>query len=179
MLCGMELATERLLLREFVFDDQEAVHRYAADPEVTWFTDWGPNDHEATRVFLHEVVASATSDPRSRYALAVVRRDLDELIGSIELQVGDDRQGMLGYVLARNSWGNGYATEAAAALLRFGFDELGLQTISATCDPNNSTSAAVLKKIGMRQEAYLPRQVAKGDEWHDRLLFTAHREWRR
>jgi ribosomal-protein-alanine N-acetyltransferase len=105
MLSGMELATERLLLREFDLDDYQAVHRY--------------------------------------------------------------------------SWGRGYATEAAAALLRYGFDELGLQKISATCDPNNTASVGVLRKIGMRQEAYLPRHVAKGDERHDRLLFTADREWPR
>ena len=77
----MELNTERLLLREFVLEDHEAVHRYAADPEVTRFMDWGPNDIEATRVFLQEAIGSADSYPRSRYPLAVVRRDLDELIG--------------------------------------------------------------------------------------------------
>ena len=80
---------------------------------------------------------------------------------------------MLGYVLARRSWGNGYATEAAAALLRYGFDELGLHTISATCDPENTASAAVLRRIGMRQVGYLHRQVYVRGEWRDRLLFSA------
>ena len=171
----MELGTERLRLREFVGKDHEAVHRYASDPEVTRFMDWGPNDIEATRVFLQEAIGSADSFPRSRYPLAVVRRDLDELIGSVELQVASEqnRQGVIGYVLARRSWGNGYATEAAAALLRYGLDDLGLHKISATCDPDNTASAGVLGKIGMRQEGYLSRKVFARDEWRDRLLFAA------
>lgn len=175
MIVGMELVTERLRLREFVAKDHEAVHRYASDPEVTLYMEWGPNDLQATKVFLDEADRSASRYPRSRYALAVVRRDRNELIGSVELQVASEQsgQGTLGYVLARSSWGHGYATEAATALLRYGFDELGLQTISATCDPENTSSAAVLQKIGMRQERYLHHHVYARGEWRDRLLFVA------
>jgi ribosomal-protein-alanine N-acetyltransferase len=175
MIVGMQLATKRLRLREFVLKDHDAVHRYAGDPEVTQYMDWGPNDTEATQLFLQEARSSAASYPRSRYALAVVRRDLDELIGSVELLLssGDDHTGVLGYVLAHQSWGNGYATEAASALLRYGFDELGLREITATCDPSNGASAAVLEKIGMRAEGYLQRHVYAKGEWRDRLLFVA------
>jgi RimJ/RimL family protein N-acetyltransferase len=175
MITGMELVTERLRLREFVSDDYGAVHRYAGDPEVTRYMDWGPNDFAATNLFLHEVEQSASRYPRIRYALAVVLRELDELIGSLELQLRSEEGGRstLGYVLARSSWGNGCATEAAAALLRYGFDELGLRTISATCDPDNTASAAVLRKIGMRPDGYLHSHVYVRDEWRDRLVFVA------
>lgn len=175
MIGGMQLATKRLRLREFLGKDHDAVHRYASDPEVTRYMDWGPNDENATRVFLQEVRSSAASYPRSRYALAVVRRDLDQLIGSVELQLAGSKpdSAALGYVFARQSWGNGYATEAADALLRYGFDELGLHEIMATCDPNNNASAAVLEKIGMRPEGYLEHHVYAKGEWRDRLLFVA------
>jgi [ribosomal protein S5]-alanine N-acetyltransferase len=175
MIVRVELITERLRLREFFGKDHEAVHRYASDPEVTRYVDWGPNDLKATEVFLFEARRSAATYPRSRFVLAIVRRDLNELIGSVELLLTGEQgdQGTLGYVLARRSWGNGYATEAATALLRYGFDELGLRTISATCDPDNTASAAVLAKIGMRQEGYLPHQVYTRDRWRDRLLFAA------
>ena len=75
MIAGMELVTERLRLREFLGKDHEAVHRYAGDPEVTRFMDWGPNDVQATETFLSEARTSAARYPRNRYALAVVRRD--------------------------------------------------------------------------------------------------------
>ena len=171
----MELVTERLRIREFVLQDHAAIHRYAGDPEVTRYMDWGPNDLRATDVFLSEAGRSAADYPRTRYALAVVRRDSAELIGSVELQISSDDhgRGVLGYVLTRHHWGNGYATEAAAALLRYGFDELGLRTISATCDPANTASAAVLKKIGMRREGYLHHSVYARKQWRDRLLFVA------
>ena len=175
MIAGMELLTERLRLREFVLDDCEAVHRYASDPEVTQYMDWGPNDLKATEVFLTEARRSASRDPRTRYALAIIRQDLDELIGSVELQITsqEDGRGVLGYVLGRGSWRQGYATEVATRMLRHGFVELGLRSITATCDPDNPASAAVLRKIGMHQEGYLRHHVHTRGEWRDRLLFVA------
>ena len=79
----------------------------------------------------------------------------------------------LGYVLGRRSWRQGYATEAAARMLRHSFVELGLRSITATCDPDNAASAAVLRKIGMHQEGYLRHHVHTRGEWRDRLLFVA------
>ncbi|HZA31955.1 MAG TPA: GNAT family protein [Propionibacteriaceae bacterium] len=118
--------------------------------------------------------SSASHVPRTRFALAIVRRDLNELIGSVELQITsrEDGCGVLGYVLGRRSWGQGYATEAAAGMLRYGFDELRLRSISATCDPDNAASAAVLKKIGMHQVGHLHHHVYTRGEWRDRLQFA-------
>jgi GNAT superfamily N-acetyltransferase len=76
-------------------------------------------------------------------------------------------------VLARHAWGRGYATEAAAALLAFGFDEAGLHKISATCDPENIGSSRVLQKIGMRQEGRLQDHLLVRGQWRDRLLYAA------
>jgi ribosomal-protein-alanine N-acetyltransferase len=175
MIAGMELLTERLRLREFAPEDHEAVHRYASDPQVTQYMDWGPNDIEATDVFLAEARTSALHHPRTRYALAIVRRDSDELVGSVELAITSQENGcgVLGYVLSRRSWGQGFATEAAARMLRFGLLELRLRSISATCDPDNAASAAVLKKIGMHRDGYLEHHVHIHGEWRDRLLFAA------
>ena len=68
---------------------------------------------------------------------------------------------MLGYVLGRRSWGQGYATEAAAGMLRYGFVEHWLRSISDTCDPGNAASVAVLRKIGMHQVGNLGRSEAQ------------------
>jgi [ribosomal protein S5]-alanine N-acetyltransferase len=79
----------------------------------------------------------------------------------------------MGFVLARSRWRNGYATEAAAALLRFGFQNLALHKVSATCDPANGGSARVLAKIGMRPEGHLHDHLHIRGQWRDRLLFAA------
>lgn len=171
----MELVTPRLLLREFRNSDHSAVHAYASDPEVTRYTDWGPNSPEATAAFLAETEHDAAAEPRTEYTLAVVDRVDDVLIGAVHLGLTSQahRRGDMGYVLARPRWRKGYATEAAAAILWFGFEQAGLHKITATCDPDNVASARVLSKIGMRPEGHLHQHLLIHGQWRDRLLFAA------
>jgi RimJ/RimL family protein N-acetyltransferase len=114
-----------------------------------------------------------------RYALAIVRHDRNELIGSVELQITSQEAGcsVLSYVLGHDSSVQGYATGPAAGTLRYGFVELRLRSISATCDPDNAASAAVLRKIGMHQVGHLPHHVCIRGEWRDRLQFTCPSRW--
>ncbi|MEW2354828.1 GNAT family N-acetyltransferase [Spirillospora sp. NPDC029432] len=170
----MEMSTPRLLLREFRLDDHAAVHGFAGDAEVTRYTDWGPNSPDDTAAFLAEAVRDASGTPRERFGLAVVERESGTLIGSVELQIASvpHRRGEIGYVLHRDWWGKGYAGEAAGRRLRFGFGELGLHKISATCDPGNVASARVLTKIGMRLEGRLREHLHLRGRWRDRLLYA-------
>jgi ribosomal-protein-alanine N-acetyltransferase len=171
----VELRTIRLRLRDFEVGDYQAVHAFATDLAVVSYVEWGPNTPEETQAFLREARASAGVSPRRRYAFAVVvQSDAERLIGSIELRVvsAEHRRGEIGYVLAHEWWGHGYATEATCRLLAFGFDELGLHKISATCDPENRPSIAVLTKSGMHQEGVLRDHIYVRSEWRDRLLFS-------
>jgi RimJ/RimL family protein N-acetyltransferase len=175
---SVELMTTRLRLRDFEVRDYQAVHGFATDLAVVRYVEWGPNTPEETKAFLREAKASADVSPRRRYALAVVvQSDPEKLIGSIELRVVscEHRRGEIGYVLARESWGLGYATEATRRLLAFGFKELGLHKISATCDPENRASVAVLRKNGMHQEGVLRDHVYARGQWRDRLLLSVIR----
>ena len=171
----MELVTSRLLLRELTETDRDAVHRYAGDPAVTRFMDWGPNRLADTVAFLAESGGAANALPRVSYSLAVVVRASDELVGAVHLGEASSahRRGEMGYVLAAAQWGKGYATEAAAAMLHFGFDRLRLHKITATCDPDNVASAHVLEKIGMRCEGRLRDHLLIRGQWRDRLTFAA------
>jgi ribosomal-protein-alanine N-acetyltransferase len=123
---------------------------------------------------LREARASADVCPRWRYAFAVVHSNAETLIGSIELRVvsREHRRGEIGYVLAHEWWGHGYATEATRRLLAFGFNELGLHKICATCDPENRASVAVLTKNGMQQEGVLREHIYVRGQWRDRLLVS-------
>ena len=80
---------------------------------------------------------------------------------------------MLGYVLGSRSWGQGYAPEAAAGMLRYGFVEPGSRSISDICHPGNAASVAVLRKIGMHQVGNLHHYVYTRGGWRDRLRFAA------
>jgi len=171
---SVELRTTRLRLRDFELGDFQAVHAFAADLAVVSYVEWGPNTPEQTQAFLREARASADVSPRRHYALAVVHSDAESLIGAIELRVvsREHRRGEIGYVLAHEWWGHGYATEATRRLLAFGFKELGMHKISATCDPENGASVAVLTKNGMQQEGVLRDHVYVRGQWRDRLLVS-------
>lgn len=169
------LVGDRLVLREFVQTDENAVHSYACDPVVTQFMDWGPNSIEGTRDFLREVVGHGGTRPRRSFDLAVVDIESQALIGSATLSVTnvEHRRGEIGYVLHPNFWSKGLATEAARMLLRFGFAELQLRRISATCHPDNHASSRVLEKAGLVFEGRLRSHLFVRGVWRDSLLYAA------
>ncbi len=81
-------------------------------------------------------------------------------------------------MLSKAAWGKGYASEAADLVIKFGFEELGLHKISATCEPLNFASAKVLQKAGLRIEGYLHKHFFIKGQWRDSLLFGCVREER-
>ena len=123
---NLSLLTERLVLRDFRPEDFGAVHAYASDPEVARRVFWGPREEAGTKEYLARMLASQREEPRVVWELAVVRRADGLLLGACDLTLEDERVADLGYVLGRESWGQGYATEAARRMVRAGFRELGL-----------------------------------------------------
>ena len=170
----MELIVPRLRIREWRLADWPAAHEYASDPEVVRYLDWGPNTEMETRAFIRETMRWRRKRPRMRYDLAVAARTTDRVVGGARLWIESTqhREGSIGYTLSRASWGHGYATEVAVALLRFGFETLRLHRIHAIVEPENIASARVLEKAGMRREGHLrDHRYAKGD-WRDSLLYA-------
>ncbi len=169
----LPLRTERLELRDFREDDVEAVHQWASDPDMVRFMGCGPNSRELTREFLQRIFAARTAAPRRAWDLVVVRRESQKVIGSIALRLDEGcRQASLGYCYHQDAWGQGFATEAAAEMLRFGFEDRDLHRIHATVDTRNGASIRVLDKLGMRQEGRLREHMLVRDEWRDSYLYA-------
>jgi len=166
--------TKRLVLRDFEEADWKAVHSYASDPEVVRYMNWGPNTIEETKNFIQRAINSQKERPRRTYTLAIVLEPDNKLIGGCGIYVSntDNREAYIGYVLNRNFWGKGYATETAKALLKFSFEKLNLHRIFATCDPANIASACVLEKVGMKLEGHLRKHKWAKGEWRDSLLYA-------
>jgi RimJ/RimL family protein N-acetyltransferase len=166
----VELVTDRLVLRDYRGDDLDAVQVYASDLEVCRFMEWGPNTPDDTRAFLETVVASAREQPRSAYELAITREG--EVIGGVGLRVDSvaHQRGNVGWVVRRDAWGQGYATEAARALIGFGVTSLGLHRVEATCEPANLASVRVMAKLGMSREGHLRDHMLVRGRWRDSLL---------
>ena len=171
---ALPLHTERLTLRDFAADDWFAVHSYAADPEVARYMDWGPNSDAETRAFIERVLVIRQAAPRRDFELAITLRADGRLIGGCGIHISNprNREGWIGYILRRDCWGQGYASEAARALLGFGFGALDLHRIFATCDLRNLASARVLEKIGMRHEGHMREHRWQKTEWRDSLLYA-------
>jgi RimJ/RimL family protein N-acetyltransferase len=176
------IATERLLLRPFELGDLEALHAVHSRPEVVRYLYWGPRSREELRETLAQRVRqTALKAAGDKLILAVVRRDSGELIGDVNLQwlSREHRQGEIGFVLHPDHQGRGFAREAAMAMLRVGFEDLGLHRIIGRCDGRNAASAKAMERLGMRCEAHLRQNEMVKGEWCDELVYAMlATEWR-
>jgi ribosomal-protein-alanine N-acetyltransferase len=148
------LLTERLILRELVEADFDALREIAGDAQVLRFRSRSEITPAATREFINNARAQAAEPRRQQYALAAVLRSGLRVIGELGLTITNSQydEAFMWYSVNRAYWGQGYATEAAGRLLRFGFEEAGLRRIFAECHPENVASARVLEKIGLARE---------------------------
>lgn len=167
----MTLTTKRLTLRPFREDDVEALYAYSKDEAVGRNAGWKPHESllESSDI-LHLVFLGQPT------VWAVERTADRRLMGSIGLitdsarQYGSSRS--LGYALGVDYWGQSYMTEAVRETVRFGFGQMGLDLISATCYPDNPASRRVLEKCGFRYEGMLHRaELLYNGEVKDHLCF--------
>lgn len=102
------------------------------------------------------------------------------VIGACDLTLEDIYTADLGYILARDAWGQGYATEIAYTLLHAGFAQLDLQRVFAFCDIHHLASVRVLEKAGLRRETTLyDYREAKGRSWDVYRYTITYNEWMR
>lgn len=146
------IETTRLIIRPFTFDDLDAYHRQIySDPDVTRYLPGGkPRSREATR----DVIAYFI-DHDTQYGFsiaAVLDKASGELIGHCGLHQFSNGDVEIGYSFAKACWGQGFATEAGHATLRYGFETLGLHEIIALAFPANLASQRVMQKLGMTHE---------------------------
>lgn len=175
----MIIATERLALRDFDPHDWEAMLAIEGDPEAVRYQSFEPRSEVDCRVYIARDIASR-SPQRWCFDLAVTLADTGRLIGRVGLDVkAPERQlGELWFILERASWGKGLMTEAARAIVDFGFHERKLRRIFLECDPRNLAATRVAEKIGMKREGLLREQIFLKGEWVDSLYYgILSREW--
>ena len=172
-----EVKSERLLLRPLTHEDAADVFAYASQPIVSKFLSWQPHGSIGDS---HDFIAWA----RANYGRGIPapwgiehRRD-QKIIGTISFLSYSPTHCLadIGYVLAPEYWGQGIAPEAVKAVLRHGFEVLGLNRVEAQCRLENVASARVLEKAGLCEEATLRQRFQIGDVFYDSRLFSALRE---
>jgi [ribosomal protein S5]-alanine N-acetyltransferase len=118
--------------------------------------------------------------PRTEYALAVVKRDSNELIGfgRLAMDPHQQRAATFGFALRPEAWGAGYGTETVELLLGLGFEELNLHRIWGARSPLNEASARTMLKAGMVEEGRIREHIEKGGRWRDSIVHSIlEREW--
>ena len=174
--------TERLLLRDFVEGDWTAVYAYQTHPDYLRFYHWDHRLPDEVQEFVKMFVRRQRAQPRTHFQLAIVLPESGQIIGNcgIRQRHVESYEAEIGYELDPAYWGNGYATEAARVMVHFGFTELKLHRVTATCIAENEASARVLRKLGMQQEGRLREKEWFKGRWWDVLLFSVlKQEWER
>ena len=144
------IETDRLLLRTFTLEDAALVYQLNLDPEVIRYTGDPIKDIEQAKQVLEQTILPqyALYD-HGRWAVHV--KPGLQFIGWCGLKARPERNEIdLGYRFVRSAWGNGYATEAAWACIKYGFEKLHLPRIVGRAMPQNTASLRVLEKCEMQ-----------------------------
>jgi ribosomal-protein-alanine N-acetyltransferase len=168
------IESQRLLLRGREPEDAEAIFRYASDPEVTPHMPWAPSQSLAdVWDFLDGLTAHNYEQEELDYAIAL-RSAPELLIGGVGVfwQPRHHRVMELGYVLAKEHWGQGYVPEAARALIEFAFRTTPVERIYAPIFAENAKSRRAAEKMGLRFEGVLRSAVEFRGQRRDEAIYA-------
>lgn len=156
------LETPQLILRDWAEEDAKDLYRYAADPEVGPAAGWKPHENvEESRKIAEMFI-------REGDVWALEEKASGRVIGSLGLHKDKKRPGvpgvkMVGYVLAKEFWGQGRMTEAVKEAMRYAFEEEGLRMLTVYHFPWNDRSRRVIEKCGFRKEGTLRESFVRFD----------------
>jgi RimJ/RimL family protein N-acetyltransferase len=164
------------VLRPFALADAETVAALAGDRAIAATTLSIP--HPYAPADAEDWIATHPADYRKGCAVSyAITLPEGSLCGSVGLGLSPEHNfAELGYWIGRPFWGNGYATEAAVALVDFAFGSLGLNRINSTHFSDNPASGRVMQKLGMVQEGYRARYTRKWGVYRDIVLYGLLRE---
>ena len=172
------LETERLVLRRFRYSDAESMFRnWASDPKVTEFLMWQP--HETVEASKQILAGWLNHYVRPDYYVwAIELKEPGEPVGCISVNEIDESVGSvrIGYCLGPRWWHQGIMTEAFQAVIRFLFEEVGVNRIEARHDPNNPHSGGVMKKSGLIYEGTLRKSMKSNQGITDACVYGILRE---
>ena len=173
-------STSRLLARAMEPADIEPFVGYRSDPNVARYQSWENYTLEEGRALVEEMQALRPGIPGAWYQFALEDVASGDLVGDLAARVnpGEHSELEVGFTLAPQHQGKGYGTEALTGLLRYAFESLGVRRVIAVTDALNQPAAALLARVGMRQEAHFKENVFFKGSWGSEFVFAIlAREW--
>jgi RimJ/RimL family protein N-acetyltransferase len=180
---NLPIETERLWLRKYEDRDLADILEYSSDADF-WLArnlDWAVSEQGVKEYWEAQREVDPSTDPKW-FSLVVALKAEEKVIGHVGIGVvkaKEDRQGIIGWLLGRKDRGQGLATEAARALVTYGFEQLGLHRITAHTGKDNRRSWYLMERLGMRREAHFRESQIVNGEWRDEYVYAILAdEWR-
>jgi RimJ/RimL family protein N-acetyltransferase len=167
----LPIASERLLLRRFRFDDVPDLLEFVSHPSVANEVQEIGTTEAEIREYIEMQNGFQPFEPHKVFDLGIERRTGCKLIGIVTAIVKYHRKVEIGYGLGIDYRGRGYATEAAKALIDYGFYALELHRVQAIASSGNPASIRVLERLGMKLEGRLREANIRDGEWCDLLYY--------
>jgi len=173
--------TARLVVRAMTATDVDTFVAYRADPDVARYQSWEDYTLERGRALVESMHGLRPGVPGEWYQLALEDKDSGELVGDLAacLDADEPRVMEVGFTLDPRHQGQGYGTEALLGLLTYAFGTLSLHRVFAVTDAENAAAAALLTRVGFRQEAHFVENIFFKGAWGSELVFAMlDSEWR-
>lgn len=170
---GPEILTQRLRLSKLMASDAPAMFEYRSDPEVCRYQSFEPGTLRDVEIFIGSMKSTPFDTADTWFQFAIRLRESGQLIGDLGTHfIADDpRQVEIGFTVSPAYQGQGYGAEAVTGVLDFLFGSLQKHRVFASVDPRNEPSVALLKRVGMRQEAHFHKSLWFKGDWADDMVF--------
>jgi len=173
-----KLETHKLILRDFSIDDLGGYNAFTQDEKYQRFYDEVDCSAEKSKQLVDAFINQSLECPRTKYQLAITKKDQQAIIGTCGLRLEPDGQASMGCGVARGYHFSGVAVEAMSALMDFGFQELGVRRMYAQTIEDNKAAIKLCQKMGMRVEDRLIKHRYFKDQWWNTVIFALLKnEW--
>ena len=171
----MTFETKRLLLKPYQHEFAGVIYPVVSQVEIadTMVTIPHPYPKENLSKWIDSIQIGNKKGIALEFAI-FLKKNPDKYIGTCGLVSisNNHKKAEIAYFIDKNEWGKGYATEAAASMISYGFEELGLERIYGHCMSRNLASRKVMEKIGFQFEGTLRHGVKKGEVFEDLALLA-------
>jgi RimJ/RimL family protein N-acetyltransferase len=169
-----EIRTERLVLTPLCGSDAQALFDYRSSPDVCRYQTWEPRSIDDARRFVDACQAVPFDTPGSWSQLGIRCQDSGVFVGDLGVRCPADepRQAEIGFTISPSHQRRGLGLEAVAGLLAHLFGPLQKHRVFASVDPRNEPSMALLRRVGMRQEAHFRESLWFKGDWADDAVFA-------
>ncbi|MGG3466299.1 GNAT family protein [Neobacillus pocheonensis] len=173
--------SSRLLLRQFSQQDVDSFYLYRSSPEVAKFQSWENYQYHDAEIFVRKQSQSVPNQPGTWFQFAIALAETNQLIGDCALHtlLAEPRIVEIGFTLAEEHQGKGYASEAVRVLLNYVFNDLRKHKVIAFTDVRNEKSIRLLERVGMRREGHLLENYMSKGLWVDEYQYALlESEWK-